>query len=238
MKHTEDDTKVLVEKKDNSLFIIILIILCIAGFIIGYYYPLFLNPQSSASPAITLTGEELNSDQSEKTVVLPLPPPTNALEGEITITKDIVEIQKRYSDNFVDAATSSSVLTEEKIRTNETGVAKITFDTISQVTLNPKSSVSFISLIPESFLLRQLLGNVNYIIEKPISIRVADTLSYIENGVISISLEEDTGLVYIDIASGSGTIAFIDNTNETNVHSFSEGDSIIYDPEHTSIVFN
>lgn len=241
MKHVAENIKVTTKENNNhSLLWIILVSVFIVGFVFGYFYPLYQqnkNDSDENSLEFTSTSDK-ESNYINVNISIPPNPPTLASQGDISITSDTVEILQRYSQDFVNAASISAVLQEEQIRTDETGKATVTLDDIVIVNLDTTSLVSFINLISGNLLLRQNSGDVNYLINKPISIRVSDTLTSMKNGELDISIDEDSGLVYMDIASGSGKIAFINNDNQTQVYDITKGDKVTYNPENTTIVIN
>ncbi len=241
MKHVADNIEVTTkENNNNSLLLIILVSVFIVGFVFGYFYPIYKQYQSAQLIDDSDIKPISNSEENNKNlqINIPLNPPELAIDGDIAILSNTVEVLPRYSTDWVNTATKSAVLQEEQVRTDETGKATVILDDIVIVNLDTTSLVSFINLISGNLLLRQNSGDVNYLINKPISIKVSDTLTSMKNGELDISIDKDSDFFYMDIALGSGKIAFINNDNQTKVYNITKGDKVTYNPENTTIVIN
>lgn len=226
-----------VEKKNNNMpFSIILLFIFIAGFSVGYFLPI---DKTSENQNLVTPGsiESGNLNEFINPADIVNKPPSLSLKGELTLNKELVEVTRRGEDFWVDAASVSAILQDESLRTDDTGLAVLTFANKATLRIDSLSQLYLPSLIPDSFLVVQESGTVNYIVKEPISVRYSDSLASLKIGEFDFSINPDTRLLYIDIASGSGKFAFIDDTtNETEVYNIEEGDRVTYNPENTTIV--
>lgn len=226
--------KVIIETKTTNkgkfLFYLLLIIAYLSG--IGF---VLLNKPKDKSVLQTPSEVSVTIAPSITASIYEPQPPSRAMQGTLKVNSKIVEKIPRLKDEWEEVATSSSILQEEKIQTDESGKAEVEFPNYLKVSINPLSSLYFKNLIPDSFLVEQSKGTAKYLIEKPISIRSIDTLTSIESGELTLEINPLNGFITMDIASGSAKFSFIDSENETQVYDINPGDRVSYDPETMTV---
>lgn len=226
--------KVVIEtptKKGRFLFYFGLFLVYLIGLGVVLVNKPEVKIQTISSENVSATGTPPVSKEQNK-----INPPSLALTGNLNIITNNVEKLARFKEDWEKVATSGAILQEEKIKTDETGKAEIEFPDQLNIAVNPKSEIYLVNLLPEAFLIEQFKGIVEYDIKKPISIKSIDTLSLFEPGKAVLQIDPESGFIYMDIASGSAKLSFIDNDNQTQVYDIEKGDRVIYNPENTSII--
>ncbi len=160
-----------------------------------------------------------------------LQPPAQALSGEIIRFEDGAQIVTRENDEPVDLELPHTLLEGEQLLTNQ-GSLTVQFTPDFQIDLSPKTTLSLSSTDPTHFLLNQSQGKVIYKLPpalSPVSVRSLHALFQFESGKYSLTTDPDSGLITLEIASGSGQIGYIDRENMTQVKNFSAEQTVEFD---------
>lgn len=170
-----------------------------------------------------------------------LAPPKEALKGKLVTIKGEVKKESRDDDEFKEVEEDEEVLSGEKLATGEKSEAEVAFENFVKMSLGPDTEVSFVSLIPASFLIRQSRGTVTYEILKKkatISIRSLSVLFQQTDGLSQITTDTKKGEISIEQLKDRGKIAMVDKENKTQVWEIEEGQEAVIDNEERRVVID
>jgi hypothetical protein len=164
---------------------------------------------------------------------LALEPPANALNGYLTIIKGKVDKLSRSDSEYKEAVNGSKVLIGESVATKDAASAFIAIEGYVDTRLSANSEVSYANLFPENTVLLQKMGEVEYTIIRPISVRVLHTLVSMQQGMETIEMNGST--VSVKVTSGSAKIALVDLDNTTKVYELSAGKKATINDEKRTV---
>lgn len=180
------------------------------------------------------------SDQSERGISLSqaepspfvLKPPSAALAGQVIKINGEVNKQPRDKEGLLPVEDGQSVYQAENVLVGAGSSAEVLFPRFAQLNLGENSEIDLVSLIPESFLVSQKLGQVSYLLlseDDQLSVKIFELLALINTGESVINIQN--GIVEIAVSSGSTRLALIDNDNQTQVWDLAKGDKASIDLE-------
>lgn len=156
-----------------------------------------------------------------------LNPPSESLIGRVLSVEEKVEKEPRDSEDLRVVEVGEKILQGEKLATKGGSSATVEFENFAQVTLGPNSEISFVSLIPQGFLVGQASGSVDYELiqrEDSLSVRVLHSLiEFSEEGRVEIDGDE----VSVKAVSGTVKLAMVDLDNKTQVVELAEGQTAL-----------
>lgn len=167
-----------------------------------------------------------------------LAPAKEALKGKLVTIKGEVKKESRDDDEFKKVEEDEEVLSGEKLATGEKSEAEVAFENFVKMSLGPDTEVSFVSLIPASFLIRQSRGTVTYEILKDetlISIRSLNMLFEQKGGKSVFTVDSNKAEVTIEMVRGEGKIAMVDRENKTYVWEIKEGQRVLIDNKDRTV---
>ncbi len=168
-------------------------------------------------------------------VNLPDEPPALALKGETQAVVPTVSKLVRNRNEWEEVKDKTIVLMGESLKTDKTGKSRVIFNDHLTVEIEPNSEIKFINLLPDSFLISQLQGKVNYQVNKPTSFRIGLALLLILSGQLKIESSLDNQLFTVNLLSGSGQFALIDKDNQTQVYLLKAGQRLFYQKQNQSV---
>lgn len=158
-----------------------------------------------------------------------LDPPSYALKGVLMVRGEGVEKLPRFGQDWLKAFEGVDIFQGERIRTDQISEAEVLFEGQVEIKMRSSSELNFANLIPESFLIEQLKGEVIYKTEKPISVKLLKTLVLLEPGEAVVEIDSNGNFVYLGVILGKAKFAFIDKNNETQVYEVLAGRRLIFD---------
>lgn len=186
--------------------VIILLVVIIAGFWGGLIY-LDSNKQEEDISITPSPTPQISIEPSPFT----LQAPSEALIGIVTVVNGEVTIAQREGTS-IEAQTGIEIIDGDSISTAD-GTTVIEFEGRS-FALSKDASISFINLLPQSFLVHQIVGTVTYVSKESLFIRTAGTLIQ-TSGEVQITPIEDDGRIEIETKEGAAVIGWIDKNNNT-----------------------
>lgn len=178
--------------------------------VIGWQY--FQNQKSSQVLEAPMTAP------TPATTPFVLRPPSQALNGTLSIIKGKIELKSRDTGVYAEASSGAQILTGETIASGENTAATITIDGFATSTLEENSELVFANLYPTNMVLQQKNGKVTYRLvdqQYPVSVRVLHTLVSLLPGTTTINIIDTD--ISVSVASGSAAIALVDTDNNTHV---------------------
>lgn len=167
-----------------------------------------------------------------------LNPPARALSGEIIQLEDGVMVETRDSDDPLQLELTHSLLEGEQLQTHQ-GSVTMQFTPDFQIDLVPETTLSFSSTDPAHFLLNQSEGTATYTLTpalSPVSVRTLHALFQFESGKYTLTIDPQSELIRLEIASGSGQIGYLDSENMTQVKTFSSEQTLEFDDEGREVL--
>lgn len=120
----------------------------------------------------------------------------------------------------------------ESIGTEKDSEAKVSLGDSLLTTLQENSLLQFTQTLPVSYVLTQRKGTITYTLSsrtQPCAIRVNRLLVRIENGTITIEIDEDTNTISVISTDGRAHIAYNDTDFETQYLKLSPKETFVYD---------
>lgn len=189
------------------------------GVVFGYTYL-----KSIPSSPVVTQGVPLQENplQGSPEPTLALVPPSEALSGTLTITKGKVDMFLRTGKAFEEASTGAQILLGESVATKPNSTARVMIEGYVAATMDPLSELVFANMFPTNFVLQQKNGKIQYVVEKPISIRALHTLVSMQPGDATINIIDTD--ISVTVKTGSAKLAIVDNDNITHVYELNPGD--------------
>jgi hypothetical protein len=149
-------------------------------------------------------------------------PPSSAAVA--TISALFGDVQKRdFQTGEPGPATESGILVQgESLFTGELATASVSINNQIQISLEPQTEINFVSLMPGKMLFKQPNGLATYTNSLPdvsISVRSLGELILFTG---SVRIDTTDGIITINQLSGKSDIAFVDNSNITNIYHLKE----------------
>jgi hypothetical protein len=176
-----------------------------------------------------ITSQQLKTPLTQSAFSLDVAP-AKSLRGTIISLFGEVSWQSRI-------ATESSLITEamqiqqgETIKTSETGRAVVIFFKIVNINIYPKTEINLIQTLLSNIVIEQNSGKSEYtkLDNYPLNIRSKNLLIKINQGGITVTMNEDQPYVLVDVKSGSITIGYNDSNYITRVLDIKSGNRLIF----------
>ena len=220
-----------VKKKSSVFFKLILIIIFFSGIGLAFTLSRFLFPKQQ-----NIKTEERKPAVNKQNYVYDSKPPSLALQGTLDNLSGEVKKQERESQDWEKISSPSAILQGEQVKIGNLGKAKVTFTDQLKMTLDSNAEIWFVNLIPENFLLEQKDGIVIYENTKPISLRIFNSLSFLEQGEFKMEVDGELGKFNLNVTSGSAKLSFVDKENETQVHRLVKGNQVKFDSATKTVI--
>lgn len=167
-----------------------------------------------------------------------LQPPSEALTGKLIKVEGEVKKEPRDGEEFKEAGKGEKILDGEKLATGEDSQAVVEFPDFAHLALESDSEVTFVNLIPSSFLIKQTSGSINYRLSQngnPLSVRSLHLLFTLEEGESRITVDEEDGEVVIEQLLGEAKMAMVDLENKTHVWQLKQSQRALVDDEERTV---
>ena len=155
-------------------------------------------------------------DQSDPEPTFALVPPSQAINGILTIIKGKADMITRTDSEYKEASSGAQILLGESVATKEDASAIAEFSGIVTVSMGPVSELVFANLFPENIVLQQKNGKIVYVVRKPISVRALHSLVTMNPGTVTVNIIDTD--VSVTVTSGSVKLAIVDTDNTTRIY--------------------
>ena len=186
--------------------IAVLILIFSAGyFLVGYYY----NNTGNLNNTISTTRE---AESEIDTIIYSLEdPPSESLRGQIATMSGEIYWQGRIATESSQIFDPQEILQGESVSIKKDSDLTIEFDNACIIEMSENTSVNVIQTLPINLVFRQSDGSAvfNRTGENPLSVRTLSLLSDI-NGKAKITIDKDKNTIYLEVISGSTTVAYND----------------------------
>jgi hypothetical protein len=200
------------------------IFIFIAYFVLGIFLIFSLRKISQ-----TINFHELKSPLPQFSFSLDAPP-SESLRGVITSLSGEVGWQSRTATEPAKIFQPVQIQQGEEIKTSETGRVTISFPNVADITISPKTEINIIQTLPTDILIGQNTGTATYqkLGSNPLSIRSQNLLIKINQGEITVSVNENIPHITVDVISGFVTVGYNDINFITKVIEVSSGESLLF----------
>lgn len=167
-----------------------------------------------------------------------LQPPVEALVGKLIEVEEEVKKEPRDDEEFQEAKEKEEILNGEKLATGKDSKAVVEFPDFAEVALFSNSEVTFVNLLPSSFLIRQSQGEVNYKLlqdQNPLSVRSLNLLFTLDSGESKITTDEENGEIVVEQLLGKAKMAMVDLENKTHIWRLEKGQRALIDDEERRV---
>lgn len=157
-------------------------------------------------------------------------PPSDAIIGKLLSVEGRVEKEARGKDELEEIDEESDMLQGERLITKEKSKAEVEFPDFAKIDIGSDTEMSFINLLPSSFLVEQKTGEVDYKLlqdENPVSARCLHALLSFYSGEIEVGIED--GEITIWVLEGKAKLAMVDLENNTHVWQFEKDQKVLID---------
>lgn len=151
-----------------------------------------------------------------------LEPPSEAVNGTLTITTGHAMKFSRGDTEYKEASTGAQVLIGESVATNAESSASVVVPNIVVTDLSENAEVVYANMFLKNFVLQQKNGDVRYAVTAPISVRVLHSLVHFNPGEYSISVSDSD--VSVIVKTGSAKLGLVELDNTTRVWEVGEGE--------------
>lgn len=157
-------------------------------------------------------------------------PPKESINGNISSISGSLKWQSRLSSDLVTIKNKPEIKQGEEIETGNESITRISFTKIGTLTVFSNSHLGFIQTLPKNFLVEQKSGTVRYEKEGEVtySIRAADLLIKINNGICEVEINSDN-TIDVEAKTGSATLGFNNPDNIVTLINLDSGKKYIFD---------
>ncbi|MGI8419208.1 MAG: hypothetical protein ACR2LN_01035 [Candidatus Levyibacteriota bacterium] len=158
--------------------------------------------------------------------------PTDSLQGKIATLSGIVNWQSRIATQPAQIKKPRFIQQGEELRTGKDGTVSVQIYNGPFLTLLPNSHVNFIQTLPSSIVITQDQGTVTYRTQgKKVSIESLSLLTTLNEGIMTVSVDQALDTVAIDVKKGNTTEAYNDSDNRSNVLPVTSGHTFLFNDD-------
>lgn len=159
--------------------------------------------------------------------------PTQSLKGAIVSLSGNVFWQSRIATEPAQVKKPIELQQGEAVITKDDGRATIVFNNKLNASVSPKTEVDLIQTLQENILLEQDTGNAIYdnLSDASFSIRSRNLLIRVNNGSISLSVDNTNPFITVYVKKGSVTAAYNDVNYITRLFTITQGNSLIFETD-------
>lgn len=156
--------------------------------------------------------------------------PSESIKGKIATLSGDVKWQNRVATQAAQIVNPQVIQQGEELITGDDGLVSVEIPTAGQISISPKTDISFVQTLPQNVVFAQTKGKAEYLKTGsfPISIRSLSLLIQIESGDIIVSLSEATPIVTIEVKDGLITVAYNDSQNVSQVLKIESGKRFVF----------
>lgn len=157
--------------------------------------------------------------------------PSQTVKGIITAVKGDIKWQSRLATVSAELGENRTVFQGESLETGFDGSLLVNLLPNNRISFAADSQLEFAQLLPSNFVFNQHKGAINYESsgETPISVRSLHLLTRMENGLMEISIEKDTGIITVSPIKGIISIGYNDLDNLTHTETVPAGGRFVFD---------
>lgn len=153
--------------------------------------------------------------------------PTQGLSSRLSALMGVVHVIPWDSPDEVPATAGATLVQGDAIVTKADGKAKLLVDSVGEVELSAWTKLTIASLLEDTLSVRQDGGTVEFVVTKPLSVRLKSALVEIESGRVRTNVSGNT--IRVDSMEGISKVGYVDFTGTTKVWSISAGKWVIID---------
>jgi hypothetical protein len=156
--------------------------------------------------------------------------PSESLRGTVVSLLGDVQWQSRIATQPAKIIKPMQIQQGEKLVTNDNGQAFIVISKTIEITMSPKTEINFIQTLPTNILIEQNSGKSDYINlnNNSFSVRSLNLLIKINQGEVSLSVNEKLPYITADVKSGSVTIGYNDINFITQTLNIASGKRLLF----------
>ena len=209
--------------------IAVLILLFSAGYIlVGYFFNNNSNTNTNIISKTPVTESEIESIKYSLEE-----PPSQSLRGKIATMSGEIHWQSRTATESSQITDLREIVQGETLWTKDSSQLKLVFDTVCGVEMSENTTIDVVQTLPVNLVFRQSEGLTIYekTGEYPLSVRSLSLLSDID-GKTEISIDGDKNIIYVNVVSGSTTIAHNDADYVSHQLQISEGQTYSFNHDN------
>lgn len=166
--------------------------------------------------------------------------PSESIRGTITQMDGEIWRQSRTATEPAKLIEPIIVQQGETLIASDEGKLTIEFNPGATVILFPNSKLEIIQTLPLNLVFNQTKGIGQYQVSgtNPITVRSFNLIVNIDNGLINIDTDEETGAIILGLKTGQATVAYNSPEFESRVWELEPGDVFEYDSNERQGYFN
>ncbi len=155
--------------------------------------------------------------------------PSESLRGKIATMSGAVGWLSRVAEEPVQLKGVRQIQQGEELETGKDGEVKVDFPGAGVARIFPESGVNFVQTLRGNMVFEQKSGSADYIKtgEETLGIRVLRLLIEV-NGEARVAVDNDRGIVNVQVEKGSATGAYNDVENVSKVVRVGAGKSLVF----------
>jgi hypothetical protein len=203
--------------------IFIFISTCILGSIFAFFFLQF-------SPKSLTLSYSVPTPVSIPFKFYPEIPPKESLVGQVSTVSGEILWKSRTATQSSLLENISEIKQGESLVTKSDSRISVRVKDILALQIFPDSEIAFIQTLPQNIVLHQKTGMVFYnrLGSVPVSVRSLHLLTNIDGSDLLVTVDSDQKIIYLDLYSGTVTLAYNDLNYVTTSRTFSSGVRIIF----------
>lgn len=157
--------------------------------------------------------------------------PINTIKGEIISLSGEVKWQSRMATEPGQLTKDISIQQGESLRTDKGANLTMKFSSAGVITILPESEIEVVQTLPVNLVFKQINGVVEYQANgnSLLSIKCINLLVNINNGILTIETDGETGEVVLSLKTGLATVAYNSPEFDSKVWEMNPGDKFVFD---------
>ena len=157
-------------------------------------------------------------------------PPKDSIKGTIQSLSGLVKWESRVATESVELIKEIPIQQGENILTGDNGKVAIDFEKKVAINAEPQTSIAVIQTLPVNFVFSQASGSAEYkkLDQIPVSVRSFHLIITID-GEIKLSVDNQTGLITVEVKKGIAKLGFNDLQYISQVVEVKAGQIYVFD---------
>jgi hypothetical protein len=162
------------------------------------------------------------------------PIPAGAFPLKLDGSRGTVTVDRVEDDTKIPATQAGTLRQGDAVTTAEDATARYLGGPLS-VTLDPGTAISAVSLIPDRILLALSSGTLGITATGSAAVKAGVLLVSLSSASADLTRNPDTGRITVSLREGTGSAAFVNGDNDTQVEALESGSRIIVDPDTLTV---
>lgn len=160
--------------------------------------------------------------------------PSLSLRGTISALSGDVFWQSRTATEAATITSLPYLQQGEELITSTSGKVTVHLANNCIIRLQPRTHLNFVQTLPQSMVIELKKGDVTVTknCSSPFSLKSLHLLTQINQGESTFSLDDEEGIVSVEVHEGNITVAFNDSDNVSNILDVEAGQTLIFDDEN------